>query len=142
MRRNVHGLEGSGGHFAGRAIPLTIRYSDAAPNPNITDSSPDLPPHGMAIRFKLPAKENMDIVAVAHNGFVVGTGEDFWALEKGVVATDPSKPHPWPVEVFLDSHGEFRNGGILREQSVRVCEQGRVKQAARCQILPVAGTQY
>jgi catalase len=104
VRRNVHGLEGSGGHFVGRAIPLTTRFSDAAPTPNIADSSPDSPPHGMAIRFKLPAKENMDIVAVAHNGFVVGTGEDFWALEKRVVATDPSKPHPWPVEVILGSH--------------------------------------
>ena len=90
--------------FKGAAVPLIIRFSDAAPSPTIPDNSPDAQPRGMAIRFKLPKSEKMDIVAFAHNGFVVGNGEDFLALQKSVVATDPSKPHPWPVEAFLGSH--------------------------------------
>jgi catalase len=90
--------------FKGTVVPLTIRFSDAAPSPTIPDNSPDAQPRGMTVRFKLPSKGKTDIVAFAHNGFAVGTGADFLALEQSVVATDPSKPHPWPVETFLSSH--------------------------------------
>ncbi len=58
----------------------------------------------MAIRFTLPGGEDVDIVAMSHNGFVVATGEEFLELQKSVVATDPSQPHPWPVEAFLGAH--------------------------------------
>lgn len=87
-------------HFAA-SVPILVRYSDAAPDPSVADVSPDSFPRGMAIRFTLPDGKETDIVSFAHNGFVVGTGEDFLGLQKAVVATDPSKPHPWPVEVFL-----------------------------------------
>src|SRR5215467_3407775 len=89
-------------HFQGRAIPITVRYSDADPNPFIADTSAQ--PRGMAIRFMLPDGGQTDIVALSHNGFIVGTGEDFLALQRAAVATDPSKPHPWPIEAFLGSH--------------------------------------
>ncbi len=45
-----------------------------------------------------------EIVSLSHNGFVVATGEEFLALQKAIVATDPSKPHPWPIEAFLGGH--------------------------------------
>jgi len=142
--------------FTGGAIPLTIRFSDAAPNPTVADSSPDSPPRGMAIRFKLAGQENTDIVAFAHNGFVVGTGEDFLALEKAVVATDPSKPHPWPIEVFLGGHPRalqfvqdlkttpvsFANEAFFGNNAFVFVNKAGVKQAGRYQILPVAGQQY
>jgi catalase len=89
------------GHFNGATVPVIIRFSDDAPDPGIADSSPDSAPRGMAIRFKLPDGKETDIVAFSHNGFPVGTGEDFLSLQKAIVATDPTKPHPWPVEVFL-----------------------------------------
>jgi len=89
-------------HFQGGTIPITVRYSDADPNPFIPDNSAQ--PRGIAIRFMLPDGAQTDIVALSHNGFIVGTGEDFLALQKAVVATDPRKPHPWPIETFLGSH--------------------------------------
>jgi catalase len=110
----------------------------------------------MAIRFKLPGNKNTDIVSFAHNGFVVGTGEDFLALQKAVVATDPSQPHPWPIEVFLGSHPRalkfvqdlhttpvsFGNEAFFGNNAFVFVNKAGVKQAGRYQILPVAGTQY
>jgi catalase len=91
-------------HFQGASVPITVRFSDGAPDPSIPDSSPGAGPRGMAIRFKLPDGGETDIVALSHNGFIVGTGEDFLALQKAIVATDPSKPHPWPIEAFIAAH--------------------------------------
>ena len=45
-----------------------------------------------------------DIVANSHNGFFVGTGEDFLAFLKAVAATTPTSPHPSPIEQFLGAH--------------------------------------
>ncbi|MBA3961536.1 MAG: catalase [Chthoniobacterales bacterium] len=91
-------------HFQGTPVPVKIRFSDGAPDPHVPDFSPEAGPRGLAMRFTLPGGEKTDIVAMSHNGFVVGTPAEFLALQKAVVATDPGKPHPWPVENFLGSH--------------------------------------
>ena len=142
--------------FKGTAVPLTIRFSDAAPSPTIPDNSPDAQPRGMTVRFKLPGKQKTDIVAFAHNGFVVGNGEDFLALEQSVVATDPSKPHPWPVEVFLSTHPaamkfvtdpkpmptSFATEAFFGNNAFIFVNKAGKKQAVRYQIIPVAAEQY
>jgi catalase len=142
--------------FKGGTVPLTIRFSDAAPSPTIPDSSPDAQPRGMAIRFNLSKKEKTDIVAFAHNGFVVGTGEDFLALEKAVVATDPSKAHPWPIEAFLGTHPRalqfvqdpkptptsFSSEAFYGNNAFVFVNKSGAKQPVRYQILPVAGKHY
>ena len=92
------------GHLQGKQVPVTLRISDGAPDPSIPDNSPNAFPRGIAIRFLIPGGDNTDIVAISHNGFIVGTGEEFLALEQSIAATDPSKPHPWPVEQFLGAH--------------------------------------
>src|SRR6266404_2961104 len=84
-------------HFQGASVPVTVRFSEGSPDPSIPDNSPDSGPRGLAIRFLLPGGGKADIVAMSHNGFVVGTVEEFLALLKAVAATDPSKPHPWPI---------------------------------------------
>lgn len=38
-------------HFNGREVPITVRFSDGAPNTGVADNSPDAAPRGMAIRF-------------------------------------------------------------------------------------------
>ena len=43
----------------------------------------------MAVRFTLPGGGVTDVEGQAHNGFAVGTGEDFLALLKAAHATDP-----------------------------------------------------
>jgi len=64
-------------------------------------------------RFHLPGDGKADIVAMSHNGFVVGTAEEFLALQKAVVATDPGKPHPWPIEEFLGTLPRAPMGTII-----------------------------
>ncbi len=142
-------------HFQGHAVPVTVRFSDGAPDPHVPDFSPEAGPRGMAIRFMLPGSGQTDIVAMSHNGFVVGKPEEFLALQKSVVATDPSKAHPWPVETFLGSHplalkfvqengvapASFATEAFFSNDSFLFVNKEGKKQAGRYQILPVAGRQ-
>jgi catalase len=144
------------GHFNGVTIPIVVRFSDSGPDPGIADTSPDSAPRGMAIRFKLSDGKETDIVAFSHNGFPVGTGAEFLALQKAIVATDPTKPHPWPVEEFLSTRPRalkfvqdpkptpvsFATEAFFGNNAWIFINQQGVKQAGRYQILPVAGQHY
>jgi catalase len=140
-------------HFKGGSIPITVRFSDASQDPFVTDNSDQ--PRGMAIRFAIPGGAGTDIVALSHNGFIVGTPEDFLALQKAIVATDPSKPHPWPIEAFVGSHplaGKFlqeihaapisfgTQAFFSNDAFIFVNDKG-MKQAGRYKFLPIAGQQ-
>ncbi len=140
-------------HFQKASVLVTVRFSDGSPELTIPDNSPGAGPRGMAIRFELPGGDETDIVAMSHNGFVVGTGEEFLALQKSIVATDPSKPHPWPVEAFVTSHplalkfvqdnkvipASFATEAFFGNDAFIFVNTNGVKQAGRYQILPVAG---
>jgi catalase len=107
----------------------------------------------MAIRFQLPGGGITDIVAISHNGFIVGTGEEFLALQKAIAATDPSKPHPWPIEEFLGTHpralkfvqdnrvvpASFAHEAFFSNDAFVFVNKDGVKQAVRYQIVPIAG---
>ncbi len=140
-------------HFRAASVPVTVRFSNGPADPSIPDNSPNAGPRGMAIRFSLPGGGNTDIVALSHNGFVVGNGEDFLALQKAVVATDPSRPHPWPIEVFLGGHplalkfvkessvvpASYGTEGFFSNNAFIFVNKDGTKQAGRYKILPVAG---
>ncbi len=146
----------SAAHFQGAKTPVTVRFSDGAPDPSIPDNSPNAYPRGVAIRFALPGGDRTDIVALSHNGFIVGSGEEFLALQQAVVATDPSKPHPWPVEQFLGAHpralkfvqdgkptpDSFATESFYGNNAFVFVNKKGAKQAFRYQILPVAGSHY
>lgn len=143
-------------HFQGASVPVTIRFSSASPDPTIADNSPDAGPQGIAIRFNLPDGGKTEIVSLSHNGFVVGTGEDFLALQKAVVATDPTKPHPWPIEVFLGARplalkfvqesqvipASYGTEAFFSNNAFIFVNKDGVKQAGRYKILPVAGQHH
>jgi catalase len=140
-------------HFQEASVPVTVRFSSGSPDPSIPDNSPDAGPNGMAIRFMLPGGGETDIVALSHNGFVVATGEEFLALQKAVVATDPSQPHPWPIEAFLGEHplalkfvqesqvvpASFGTQEFFSNDAFIFVNKDGVKEAGRYKILPVAG---
>ena len=141
-------------HFQGNPTNIQFRFSDGAPDPTIPDMSPDAAPRGMAIRFMLPGGKATDIVAMSTNGFVVSTGEEFLALQKSIVATDPSKPHPWPVEEFIGSHSRamafvapkpvptsFATEAFFSNNAFTFVNKSGQKQAGRYQIVPLAGHQ-
>jgi len=90
-------------HLQGKPVRATVRFSDSTGTPNIPDGIPDASPHGMAVRFHLPAGST-DIVVNAFNGFAVATPEDFLALLRAISETGPNAPKPTPIEKFLGSH--------------------------------------
>src|SRR3954470_15817194 len=91
-------------HFERGSVPVMIRFSDGPADPFIADNSHGAGPRGMGVRFKLRGGGLTDVEGISHNGFAVGTGEEFLALLKAAAATDASRPHPWPIEAFLAEH--------------------------------------
>lgn len=95
-------------------------------------------------------------MAFSHNGFLVGTGEEFLALIKAQAATDTAAPHPWPIEEFLNSHPRalkfvkdpkpvpvsFATEFYYANNAFIFTNSKGQKQAGRYQIIPVAGGQY
>jgi len=141
-------------HFAAGNVPVTVRFSDGAPDIAVTDNSPDAVPRGMAIRFA--TGRGTDVMAISHNGFIVGTGEDFLALLKAQAATDSAKPHPWPIEAFLGSHPRalkfvqelnrvpvsFVTESFYSNNAFVFVNSTGQKQAGRYQIVPESGPKY
>jgi catalase len=140
-------------HFQGGSTPLTIRFSDGAPDPAVPENSYDASPRGIAVRFHLPGDGLTDIVALSHNGFAVATGQEFLALQKAIVTTDPSKPHPWPIEAFLGTHpaalkfvteirvipASLANEAFFSNNAFVLVNARGSRQAVRYQVVPVAG---
>jgi catalase len=139
-------------HFA-KPVPVTVRFSDGTGIPTIPDSDPRGSPRGMAIRFTLPGGAFTDIVAVSHNGFVVGTGEDFLAFLTAVAGTTPESPHPNPIEKFLGTHpralkfiqdvqplpASFARLAYFGNNAFVFVDSSGTKRTFRYQILPAAG---
>jgi catalase len=90
---------------------------------------------------------------MSHNGFVVGTGEEFLALQKAIVTTDPTKPHPWPIEAFLGTHPlalkfvkdnampplGFADEAFFSNDTFVFVNKDGVRQVGRYKIIPFAG---
>jgi catalase len=140
-------------HFSGPPVPATVRFSNAPGMPVNADNDPRSGPRGMAIRFNLPGGGYTDIVSISHNGFVVGTGEEFLAFFKAISASGPDAAHPSPIETFFGSHplaAKFAQDVQVRPKSystaayfgnnafVFVDGQGK-RQPVRYQIIPDAG---
>jgi catalase len=143
----------SAAHFSGPPVPVTVRFSNAPGVPTNADNSLGSGPRGMAIRFNIPGGGFTDIVSISHNGFVVGTGDDFLAFLKAAAGSGPDAAHPTPIETFLGSHpraAKFLSEVQARPKSyataayfgnnafVFVDGSGK-KQVVRYQIQPVAG---
>jgi catalase len=142
-------------HFNGPPVPVTVRFSNAPGVPTNLDNDPGSGPRGMAIRFTLPGGAFTDIVSISHNGFVVGTGDDFLAFLKAIAASGPKASHPTPIETFLTSHP--RAAKFVTEIQVRpksyatlayfgnnafvFVDQNGKRQPVRYQIVPVAGVE-
>jgi catalase len=143
-------------HLHGGPVPVTVRFSDGTGVPQINDNNPNASPRGMAIRFALPGGGITDIVANSHNGFFVGTGEDFLALVKAIAATTPTSPHPSPIEAFLGSHpralkvvndskrlpASFATLAFYGNNAFVFIDSAGTKRAGRYQIIPLAGVSH
>jgi catalase len=143
-------------HLKGATVPVTVRLSDGTGVPQINDDNSNASPRGMAVRFQLPSGAFTDIVANSHNGFFVGTGDDFLAFLKAIAATQPDSPHPSPIEQFLGGHPRalkvvmdskalpksFATLGFFGNNAFVFIDSAGTKRAGRYQILPVAGIHH
>src|ERR1700736_3862691 len=91
-------------HITRDSTAVTVRFSSSTGLPLIPDSDPNANPRGLAIRFNLAEHVHTDIVSHSTDGFPTRTGQEFLEFLRAVAASDPSKPSPSPIEVFLGSH--------------------------------------
>lgn len=91
-------------HITRASTPVTVRFSDATGLPSIPDNDPNANPHGMAVRFHLADHVHTDIIAHSADGFPVRTGQEFLEFLRAAASSDPSKPSPRPIEIFLGAH--------------------------------------
>jgi catalase len=143
-------------HFSGPAVPVTVRFSDGTGVPDIPDNDPRIGPRGIAVRFNIPGGGFTDIVSVSHNGFVVGTGEDFLGLFQSVLASGPDAPHPNAIETFLSTRPRavkflketafppksFATAAYFSNNAFVLVDSSGKKQPVRYQIQPAAGVAY
>jgi catalase len=136
--------------------PVVVRFSDGTGIPTIPDNAPNAAPRGIAIRFSLPGGAYTDIVALSHNGFVVGTGEEFADFLEALIGTTPASPHPTPIEAFLGSHphalkfvtdpkpmpASFATETWFGNNALVLINAKGVRQVGRYKIVPAAGPQY
>jgi catalase len=140
-------------HFKGPSVPVTVRFSNGPGVPENPDNSPATGPRGMAIRFTLPDGKFTDIMSISHNGFVVGTGEEFLAFFQAIAASGPDAPSPKPIETFMASHPRaakfaqevavvprsYATQAYFSNNAVIFVDANGKKQPVRYQIIPVAG---
>jgi len=140
-------------HFKGPAVPITVRFSNGPGVPENPDNSPATGPRGMSIRFALPGGGFTDIMSISHNGFVVGTGEDFLAFFQAIAASGPGAARPTPIETFLASHPRaakfaqevavvprsYAALAYFSNNAVVFVDGNGKKRPVRYQIIPVAG---
>src|SRR5581483_7298736 len=91
-------------HIARQSTPVTVRFSNSTGLPLLPDTDPKRNPRGLAIRFHLADHVHTDIISHSADGFPTRTGQEFLEFLRAAAASDPSKPSPTPVEVFLGSH--------------------------------------
>jgi catalase len=91
-------------HFSGASIPVTVRFSDFAGIPTISDTNGLASPRGMAIKFHLKGGSDTDIVAHSVNAFPSPTTSDFRDLMVAIGHSPPGTPSPTPAEIYLGGH--------------------------------------
>ena len=95
-------------HLQGAPVPITVRLSDFAGVPTVSDGDPLASPRGMAIRFHLPGGIDTDILAHSYDGFPARTAEEFLDFVRALAASGPGSPDPKPIASFLASHPQAR----------------------------------
>ena len=90
--------------FAGKTVPITVRFSDSTGVPDMPDGSPGANPHGMAVKFHLADGGEMDIVDNSLKFFPVATGEEFRDLLQAISVSGPDAAKPTKLDQFVATH--------------------------------------
>jgi catalase len=143
-------------HITRESTPVTVRFSNSTGLPVLPDNNPNANPRGLAIRFHLADHVHTDIISHSANGFPTRTGQEFLEFLRAVAATDPSKPSPTPVEMFLGAHpaalayvqspkpnpSSFAREAYFGVTAFRFTNQQGITRHGRYRILPEAGIEH
>ena len=143
-------------HIARESTPVTVRFSSSTGLPLLPDNDPNANPRGFAIRFNLAEHVHTDIVSHSTDGFPTRTGQEFLEFLRAVAASEPSKPSPSPVEIFLGGHpatlafvqtpkptpASFAKESYFGVSAFRFTNRDGVSRYGRYRILPDAGIDH
>jgi catalase len=143
-------------HIARESTPVTVRFSSSTGLPLLPDNDPNANPRGLAIRFNLAEHVHTDIVSHSTDGFPTRTGQEFLEFLRAVAASDPSKPSPSPIEIFLGAHpaalafvqtpkpspASFAKESYFGVSAMRFTNRNGVSRYGRYRILPDAGVEH
>lgn len=143
-------------HALRASTPVTVRFSNSTGLPLIPDNDPNASPHGCAIRFHLAERVHTDIVSHSTDGFPTRTGEEFLEFLRALASSDPSGPHPTPLEAFLGAHpaalafvqaakpnpSSFARESYFGVTAARFTNADGVSRYGRYRILPEAGNDF
>ena len=90
--------------FAGKSMPVLVRFSNFTGIPNIPDNIGDANPRGFALKFALPDGSQADVVSHSFNGFPTATTEEFRQLLLAIGASGAGAAKPTQVDKFLGAH--------------------------------------
>ena len=143
-------------HIARQFTSVTVRFSNSTGFPLVPDNNPNANPRGLAIRFHLADHVHTDIIAHSADGFPTRTGQEFLEFLRAVAETDPSKPSPTPLEIFLGAHpaalayvqspkpspSSFGREAYFGVTAFRFINQQGKTQHGRYRIVPEAGLEH
>jgi catalase len=89
--------------FDGSSIPFTVRFSNDGGFPAIPDGAPGNI-KGMAVKFHMPGRAEVDIVMLAVKTFPMATGEGFRDLLMAISESPDGSPKPTRLDEFAASH--------------------------------------
>jgi catalase len=141
--------------FAGKPVPVTVRFSDSTGVPTLPDGSPGANPHGMSIKFVLADGGQVDVVTNSLAFFPVPTGEDFRDLLTAFAASGPDAPKPTQAEQYMAAHptvpkafgsvgtpSSFARETYNGVDAFIFVDAAGKRQPFRIKIVPVAGTEH
>lgn len=90
--------------FASGTVPVTVRFSDFTGIPDIPDTVGDANPRGFAVKFRLPAGGDLDLVTHSFNGFPTRTSDEFAQLLRAIGTSGADAAKPTELDRFLAAH--------------------------------------
>ena len=142
--------------FSEGPIPITVRFSDFTGLPDIPDNIPDANPRGLAVKFRMVAGRETDIVTHSFNGFPVANADEFAMFLRAIGASGPGAARPTLIESFLASHPiaktfvttqkpppvSYATAAYFGVNSFAMLDASGKKRFVRFRFVPTDGEQY
>jgi len=141
--------------FAGKPVPVTVRFSDSTGLPTLPDGSDDANPPGMSMLFRPADGSPVGVVTNSLAFFPVATGEEFLSLLQALAASGPDAAKPTAAETFIAAHPSVPKAFVSASTPTSFAHEtyngidafifvnaAGDRQPFRFKFVPVAGTEH